>query len=591
MTDKDKTPRVGKLRSSQVVTQHGPGAVVDLPDLSVIVGSTDHWRPNAIDRVTEPRLEAALEVRTFYRPPVPERGKFGGVPAYLFPEWLVCPIAKCRLLAHHSAFHWSSNQRQYLCPRDDRHPGNLTPSAFPARFLVACSSGHVDDFPWETWAHGDDTPCGGPLQLIDNGRSGSANDLEIRCEGCSAKKSLGRAFRRDAHDLCGGRRPWFGPTNHETKCPNTPRTILRGASNAYFPIVASALSIPPWSDPIEDDLLLYRDALLAADTIDKLRAGIEGGFYPTGDLTERYSIEQIWQALHAEVKEEGLRPDEYRVFLDPPPASVPPAQFEVETRDVPEGFTNRVRGVRAARRLREVRALRGFTRIDSGVELGESADVAPLDLRVAHIGPKNVDWLPGTDLRGEGVFIELDEAAIAAWEARPAVTAMGELLQHRFSTYLTERDREDRPFPGMRYVLLHTLAHVLIRTLSLDAGYSSSALRERLYCAGGDEPMAGLLVYTASNDSDGSLGGLVDQADPDRLGPVLAESLREAALCASDPLCGGGDLHVAGGLNGAACHACLLLAETSCEIGNHFLDRAVLIATLGRADLAYFDAT
>ena len=95
--DKPRSPKVGKLRPSQVVTQHGPGAVVDLPELSVIVGGTNYWHPTGVDRVFEPRLEAFLRVRALYRPPQPEAGKFGGLPSFVFPEWLVCP--QCRLLA------------------------------------------------------------------------------------------------------------------------------------------------------------------------------------------------------------------------------------------------------------------------------------------------------------------------------------------------------------------------------------------------------------------------------------------------------------------------------------------------------------
>ena len=140
----------------------------------------------------------------------------------------------------------------------------------------------------------------------------------------------------------------------------------------------------------------------------------------------------------------------------------------------------------------------------------------------------------------------------------------------------------------MRFVLLHSLAHALIRRLCLNAGYSSSALRERIYSAAGDNPMAGLLIYTASSDSEGSLGGLVDQAAPDRLGPVLLDALHDAHVCAQDPLCGTGELGGAAGLNGAACHACLLLAETSCEAGNRFLDRAVLGETVGLFDRWFF---
>ena len=140
----------------------------------------------------------------------------------------------------------------------------------------------------------------------------------------------------------------------------------------------------------------------------------------------------------------------------------------------------------------------------------------------------------------------------------------------------------------MRYVLLHSLAHALIRRLCLHAGYSSSALRERIYSASGAQPMAGLLIYTASSDSEGSLGGLVDQATPDRFGAVLQDALSDVELCAQDPLCGAGEISGAAGLNGAACHACLLLAETSCETSDRFLDRAVLVETLGRFGRWFF---
>ena len=194
-------------------------------------------------------------------------------------------------------------------------------------------------------------------------------------------------------------------------------------------------------------------------------------------------------------------------------------------------------------------------------------------------------------MRGEGIFLSLHEQALHDWENTHQISARSRELSFNFKQYQADRsdDRTQRqPFPGIRYVLLHSLAHALIRRLCLDAGYSSSALRERIYSASGAHPMAGLLIYTASSDSEGSLGGLVDQATPDRLGPVLLAALREAELCAQDPLCGAGELGGAGGLNGAACHACLLLPETSCEASNRFLDRAILVETLGRFGRWFF---
>ena len=584
--------KVGKLRPSQVVTQHGPGAVVDLPDLSVIVAGTDHWFVRPDDRVPEPRLERFLRVSGLYRPPQPAPAAFGGVPGYVFPGWLVCPHARCRLLAPVGEFQrvarWGSIE--YRCARQDKHPGTRQPQAFPARFMVACPRGHLDDFPWWEWVHGADAgPCRGPLELRDLGQTGGPGDLLVVCTSCDQKKSLALAFDRQRATLvCSGRRPWLGPVDHEL-CAEQPRTLLRGASNAYFPIVASALSIPPWSDPVHTDINPYREALAQVDTIEKLEAGIEQGFYDVGDLLDRYTVEQIWSALHPEPEtDRGLKRDEWASFLHPERPSDPRAEFEVSRRQVPPRFIEEIADVVAATRLREVRALRAFTRIDSGMDLGER-DFEDLEIKPAWVGTSEVPWLPGIDLRGEGIFVRLDEPTLRQWEQVPAVVAEGAVRKVAHQDWLALRDRQPQPFPGMRFVLLHTLSHILIRQLALDCGYSASALRERIYCdVGDDDPMAGLLIYTATSDSEGSLGGLVDQARPDRLGALLLDGLRACSFCASDPLCSSGDVGGAAHLNGAACHACLLLAETSCENGNHLLDRSVLTATAGRDDLAFF---
>lgn len=588
--ERPRSPKVGKLRPSQVVTQHGPGAVVDLPELSVIVGGTNHWFTTGIDRVFEPRLEAFLRVRALYRPPQPEPGKFGGVPSFLFPEWLVCP--RCRQLGPFNDFHFRSSFGDFVCTRSDSRHGRANPSAFPARFMVACAAGHLDDFPWKDWAHGGSVTCSGPLELIDTGSSGSASDLIVKCTRCDMQKPLGGAFQKDALAGCTGRRPWLSPKHYDAGCNETVKTILRGASNAFFPVVSSALSIPPWSDPIQQQLAPYREQLKQAKNLGHLKAGIEGEFYDVGDLLERYTVEQIWKALQAEPEEEeDLKRREYIAFLHPDAKTDVRTEFDISRRPIHPRYEDRFSLVVAASRLREVRALRGFTRIDSIPDLGERTDVSELDVRIAPLGLKEVDWLPGIDLRGEGIFLQLDQPALASWEAQPEVKKEAGRLAAQFEEWRSSRSMDQRPFPGMRYVLLHTLAHVLMRQLSLDCGYSSSALRERIYCKTGSDEMAGLLIYTASSDSDGSLGGLVDQAVPDRLGPLLMDALREASFCASDPLCGGGDIGAATNLNGAACHACLLLAETSCEFSNRLLDRATLVETLGSRGTAFFETT
>ena len=578
-------PRVGKLRPTQVISQHGPGAIVDLPKLSVVIAGLDRWSPHEIhDRIGEPRLEAFLRVDGLFRPPP------GGVPSYVFPEWLVCPHRGCRLLAPRGSFSWVGPPAgEFRCLRSECHNGRPIVAAFPARFMTACPGGHLDDFPWHDWLHGGGAgSCQGPLQLNDIGRSGSVNDLRVRCEGCNTRRSMAGVFEPGALEGCTGRRPWLGLSDHEDGCTERPRVILRGASNAYFAVVASALSIPPYSEPVQMAIEPFRERLRTLDTADKITQA--SGLGLLGDLLDWYTSEEVLAAAQTKANvTERLRPAEYRVFLDPPEPAQPPHEFEVRHAGVPQGTeASRLATVAEATRLREVRALRGFTRIESGVDIGELADVAELHIDMAPIGPRYATWRPAVELRGEGIFLALGEQAVNAWENESQTAQQAEKLSASFSEYQAHRSANRRPFPGMRYVLLHSLAHALIRRLCLDAGYSSSALRERIYSTVGDEPMAGLLIYTASSDSEGSLGGLVDQAVPERFGEVLTDALRDAQLCAQDPLCGAGELSGHAGLNGAACHACLLLAETSCEASNRFLDRAVLVETLGQFGRWFF---
>lgn len=578
-------PKVGKLRPTQVISQHGPGAIVDLPKLSALIAGLDRWSPHEVrDRIGEPRLEAFLRVEGLYRPPL------DGVPSYVFPEWLVCPHRGCRLLAPRASFEWVRPPAgEFRCRRNERHGGRRIVAAFPARFMIACPGGHLDDFPWHYWLHRDGgADCGGPLRMEDMGRSGSVNDLRVHCEPCGTRRGLGDVFEPGALEDCTGRRPWLGLDDYETGCTEAPRVILRGASNAYFSVVASALSIPPYSDPIQMAIEPFRERLSTLDTEAKITQASDLGLL--GDLLKWHTAEEVLGATQEKATGiERLRPDEYRVFLNPPEPVQPPHEFEVRHVGVPQvDEANRIATVAEATRLREVRALRGFTRIESGFDIGELADVAELHIDMAPIGPRHVTWRPAVELRGEGVFLALDERVLAAWENEPQAVHQAEKLSASFNEYQAHRAARRRPFPGMRYVLLHSLAHALIRRLCLDAGYSSSALRERIYSAGGEEPMSGLLIYTASSDSEGSLGGLVDQAVPERFGEVLVDALRDAQLCAQDPLCGAGELSGHAGLNGAACHACLLLAETSCEASNRFLDRAVLVETLGQFGRWFF---
>jgi hypothetical protein len=306
---------------------------------------------------------------------------------------------------------------------------------------------------------------------------------------------------------------------------------------------------------------------------------------------EPFPLLEVWTAIlkqrgEIETDEIDLRWPEWLAFRDPSTAASDKLEFFLEPGQIPGGFEERVARVVLARKLLEVRALLGFTRIDaagSGTDDGLGEGIAP-------IYRSQPDWLPAVEVRGEGIFLELDEEAVSSWETRPEVQARAQVMAAKFSQWEAERKKVNpSPFPGARYVLLHSLAHTLIRQLSLDCGYSASSVRERVYSS--TDParrMAGVLLYTASPDSEGSLGGLVDLGSPKRFPVLLRAALRSAARCSSDPLCADHQPDVHATINGAACHACVLASETSCETFNRFLDRNVLVPTMATSALAFF---
>ena len=243
-----------------------------------------------------------------------------------------------------------------------------------------------------------------------------------------------------------------------------------------------------------------------------------------------------------------------------------------------------------AHKLREVRAIIGFTRLEPVTpnlqgEFDLGVELAPLGL--------TADWLPAIEVRGEGVFLQLDEDVMREWEDRQTVLLRGEELLRGYDEW-AETVENAPGFPGVRLYLLHSLSHLLISAISLECGYAASALRERIYCAGRDAPlpMAAILLSTGTSGAEGTLGGLVEQ------GRNIVAHLRRAydlgMLCSNDPVCAShspaedpAERH----LEGAACHGCMFVAECSCERFNRYLDRALVFPTIGRdPQLAFFAA-
>lgn len=613
----DKSP-VGEVRPSQILWTYGPGALIDLPNLSVVTMGVDRWERDRCIQIEEARLLAAVrnvlgpQVESLRVPPFQQSEDIDpysvealiGMPVRPFPRWLRC--VKCGLLSEFDLGLFKLKENRYR-PENTRFvheackgsKGNLDArdaDAVPARFLLACRNGHLDDFPWHYFVHSGPSGCRGTLRFFESGASLQTENLWVKCDECGASRNMAHAFGKSGKEnlpRCRGRHPHLN--RYDSKCEEQARAVLLGATNSWFPITLSVLAIPLTRDPIAQ---LVRDGW---SYFEDVGSEAEVGFViktlkKTGALTgiDKHSTAAIWAVIEAirsdesqsQVSEADIKGPEWEVLTDrSPPTDWP--YFLSEFAPVPEGFEERLSGVLLLKRLREVNALLGFTRVEAPEESGDSNEGPPM----ADLCAEAPTWVPSGQVHGEGIFIRFDEDALREWEDRDKVRRRDEKLIAGHKGWRNSRKRDpDEGYPGARYVLLHTIAHLLIRELALECGYNSASIRERIYAdTEGEEPQAGVLVYTAAADSDGTLGGLVDLGKPENLGRLLSQALSRARICSSDPLCAEHEPDKDRSLHAASCHACSFVSETSCERGNRYIDRAFVVPTLEVADAAFFD--
>lgn len=609
--------KVGELRPSQILFSSGVGSVVDLPNLSTMVMGLDDWDITHVSELGEERLLAAVrqelgyQVKRLISPPIPpesissipnsfEDNSKVGIPVAPFPTWELCP--QCRLLAplQSGLFdlktdRYRTDQNRYVhsnCPK-----GRKPPTVIPARFLVACKHGHLDDFPWRYFVHKGNSDCKGSLRLYEYGVSGSATDIEVRCDACAASRRMSDAFGelgKKHMPQCRSRHAHLRSFD-DAGCVERMTTILLGASNSWFPITLSALSIPTTVNKLGQLVEKYWTVLEKATSIDILAA-----FRQIGQLKEfaKYSEAEIWQQVQqkrsspegdsdaAEVRD--IKTPEWQVFSTAD-TDLNTADFWLTPVNAPKGYEQYFDKVVLVERLREVRALVGFTRIESPGDYAETGELAE-EYR-APLSRQAPKWVPASEVRGEGIFIQFREEAISQWQQSDPCFKIYE--QHSLEAHRRwRRSRSldpDANYPGVRYILIHSFAHALMRQLAIECGYTAASLRERIYSKSPSDdngPMAGVLIYTAAPDSEGTLGGLVSLGETVALARHIDQALEQMRLCASDPLCAEHSLlQNTTSLHWAACHACLFSPETSCERGNKYLDRSLLMPTV-KTDLA-----
>lgn len=624
----------GPIRRAQLIAPFGVGAMIVVRDgTSLISGGLDHWYkyedgdddPSKLDldefKIEEWRLQRQLKVDHFRLPPDYRKTRPGeripncylNVPFLRFPLWHFCP--SCDRLEK-----FPLSMREIPKCNECAKKGKKR-IMVQVPFVAMCEHGHIQDFPWREWVHKSYNPtCEKQMRLVATGGASLSGQV-VKCE-CGEKRSLAQITSADPDGstflsknldsdksnifFCQGKRPWLG-TEEGEYCPGHLRGSLRSASNVYYAQVRSSIYLPRGTDAVPTELVTILEQPPLA-TLIRLLSGTGTTVTPDvlrlqyPDLVRPYSNEQLGAALQivqggapdAEPEtvaeddwETAYRRAEFNVLRTPRDeemlqiSEADRGQYETDI----AGFFSRIMLVS---KLRETRALAGFTRVYP--QNNQTLEV--LRTRMWRSVPaENESWLPACLVFGEGIFLELDESLLQEWEHRDEVIGRVQPLAANYRRLQAERRLQDR-IVLPRYVLLHTFAHLLMNRLTFECGYSSASLRERIYVSSNqDAPMAGLLIYTAAGDSEGTLGGLVRMGKAGYFEPLVRRALEGAQWCSADPVCM--ELGASGGqgpesCNLAACHNCALVPETACEDFNRFLDRALVVGGVINWNMGFF---
>lgn len=616
-------------RLRQLISTFGPGAMIDLPTRSVVVGGLELWEMQgnaAFTAIPEPRLVARLErflkekgrlpqtaFLSLRTPPLsgdgPPNGFQRGVAAPIFPTWFVCErdetatsggttVRRRRLVRWRELD--TKGRRQFAF--DDGKKSDVT----PIRFVAACKKGHLQDIDWKWVVHGS-VACQEPMWVEERGTSADPADTTIVC-GCGRSLSLQQTFQEGRLGRCKGERPWLLDRD-PAKCDENLKLLTRTATNTYFPQVYTVVSLPAELDEltrlVEELSAKLTNVQSVQDVAAAKRFNAEVaatlGPYADADIFER--LERIREGARSDASRPA-KLAEFAVFASAAPeigSNDPKAKLYAQTlpraawADSGAGIDLRViKNLVAVHRLREVSCLYGFTRFEAAPT---SADGDIEDVQLAVRGAplsKDADWLPAVEQFGEGLFIHFDETLIDSWLKQALTQQREKTLLAGYGFWRRRFTGNPPPYPGTPYVLLHGVAHALISEIALDCGYPASSLRERVYAlsssrAGGYADCCGVLIYTAAAGAQGTLGGLVATAP--RFASILRRALERLRICSNDPVCADHEPDDRSGdraTHGAACHGCLLIAETSCEMRNLFLDRALLVPTMGNDEACFF---
>lgn len=594
------------VRAAQAVLRFGPGAMTDFPAQTLVTAAPEYWKK--ITPIHDERFARALGVDYFA---VPEH-----ITYERFPVWYLCPV--CRTFQPLTK--WIAAYRKHAAAEDLKKDPHMVhrlrctacnKNLIPARIVTICEKGHLNDFPWVAWVHAraGRTICAAPQLRLSTKAAGVSglDGLIVSC-ACGARTSLKGAFEPDIFKKLAQAHPGFGfqcaghhPFRHEKEhCTCHPRTVQRGASSVYFPVLCNSLVIPPYADRL--NVRIEQSHTFATLTADMAQCDADARTEIVQQKLAAWA-DALAKELHAPQTEiikilrrkymppakehSGLpgtsyRYEEYMALSGKTPAGKMSSlgDFSREAMDTAAYGVPHISAISLIDKVRVVNALVGFSRIQPTTGPGGSGFV-PIKGEKEH-------FYPAYEVRGEGIFIALDARAIADWTQRhPSLSVRAAGISAHYNETLRGKTCPRTITPG--FLMLHTLAHLLIAQLSFSCGYNTASLSERIYYAEeAQEQMSGVFIYTASGDAEGTLGGLVRQGRADTFPHILRQALRRATVCSNDPVCSTSNGQGRDALNLAACHACVLLPETCCEEGNTLLDRSMLIGTYEEPEIGFW---
>lgn len=593
------------VRATQAVLQYGVGAMVDFPDQTLVTAAPELWEKAS--RIYDDRFAKALDVDYFVLPQ--------NVSYTRFPEWYFCP--KCRKFQPIKK--WIKEYQAKAAEKDlERDPYMIHnvqcpkchQDLVPSRIVTICEKGHLNDFPWVQWVHinAKKEICTNPSLQFKTGASSTEGleGLTISCS-CGALTTLKGAFDQNRFEeldkknhsedfLCTGHHPY---NNTKTMCGCYPKTVQRGASSVYFPVTYSSLVIPPFADKLNErieqskafdeccTIISDEDSEEKEEKIRRKlskwaeRIAMEIG-NPVAEVEKILRRKWLEHTDKVDVTSIRYKIQEYQALSGEITASdAGLGDFIREEMDISEYHLPHIKSISLIDKVRVVNALLGFSRV--------TPVMTQKDKGFVNIKEPSTRWYPAYEVRGEGIFIEFDSEEIDEWlENSPEIEERVSILQENYDKSFLG-DSHPRKLTA-KFIMLHTLSHLLIKQLSFECGYSIASLNERIYCSEqiDGKVMSGIFIYTASGDSEGTLGGLVRQGFPDALPSIFKKSIREAKTCSNDPVCILSRGQGRDSLNLAACYACGLLPETSCEERNAFLDRALIVGTYQNSHIGFW---